>query len=81
VLEIGCGEGHLLKSVEPLVRQAIGLDLNRDAAARKVTACEIRAETIEDFAPSATARFDLVCAYQVLEHIVDPASCLRSCCA
>jgi hypothetical protein len=34
-----------------------------DATARKVTACEIRVETIEEFAPSAPEGFDLGCTY------------------
>lgn len=77
LLEIGCGVGHFLNSVGPLVREAVGLELNGDAIANKVTAAAIHAQRIEEFAATEPGAFDLVCSYQVLEHVVDPASFVR----
>lgn len=77
VLEIGCGPGHFLRSLEGIVPDAVGLELNRTAIANKVTRFPVHRMTIEDFAADGTM-FDAVYAFQVLEHVPDPYSLIRA---
>lgn len=78
VLEIGCGRGYFLKSLEATGARCEGLELNSQAIDGKVTNSPIHLATIEDFANAKTGSFDVVCSFQVLEHIVDPYSFLKA---
>ncbi|HEX8639653.1 MAG TPA: class I SAM-dependent methyltransferase [Allosphingosinicella sp.] len=77
LLEIGCGRGYFLRSTEGKVGFAKGIEFNREAIANKVTRWAVEATTIEQAAAAEGASFDLVCSFQVLEHVVDPASFIR----
>jgi 2-polyprenyl-3-methyl-5-hydroxy-6-metoxy-1,4-benzoquinol methylase len=77
LLEIGCGAGHFLRQAEAIVAEVQGLELNREAIAQSVPG-RVLPQTIEAFAPSAEAAFDVVCSFHVLEHVVHPDSFLRS---
>lgn len=79
VLEVGCGRGYFLRSIESLAADAVGLELNQEAIANKVTTYPMSQATIEGFAQSNAGRFDIVCTFQVLEHVVDPRSYLEGC--
>ena len=79
VLEVGCGRGFFLKSLEPMGYTAIGIELNNSAIAEKVTQFEIRNQTLESISASEPNSFDAVCSFQVLEHVTDPAGFIRSC--
>lgn len=79
LLEVGCGRGYFLKSVEPLTSRVLGLELNRAAIAEKVTTAPIMVEKIEDYSARLPASLDVVCSYHVLEHVVDPAAFVRAC--
>jgi len=81
VLEIGCGGGGFGARLS-LGRDYLGVepDLQSAATARaRVTAAgaggEVRTGTVEDVV-DADRRFDLVCAFEVLEHLEDDASAL-----
>jgi len=78
LLEIGCGRGYFLRSTEGMVDFAKGIEFNREAIANKVTRWEVEASTIEKIAAAEGPSFDLVCSFQVLEHVIDPASFIRS---
>lgn len=81
VLEIGCGTGTFLERLlrEDPGRSTVGLERNPDAlrAARerglRVEACDV-----ERFAPDHAEHFDVVCAFQVLEHLVAPDAFLKA---
>ncbi len=79
VLEVGCGRGYFLRSIEPLAAGAVGLELNQEAIANKVTRHPMSCTTIEEFAGSNAGIFDVVYTFQVLEHVIDPRSYLQGC--
>lgn len=79
VLEIGCGRGFFLRSLEGRVADAIGIEFNRAAIDDKVTRFPIVESAIEQVSAAAPERFSLVCSFQVLEHVVTPDTFLAAC--
>ena len=77
LLEIGCGRGYFLRSTEQRAGFAKGIEFNREAIAGKVTRWDVEASTIEHIAAAEGPAYDLVCSFQVLEHVVDPDSFIR----
>lgn len=72
VLEVGCGRGYFLKHTEGKVGSAKGLELNNEAIGRKVTSWPVVASTLGETARAEPASYDLVCSFQVLEHVRNP---------
>ncbi len=77
MIDLGCGDGAHLRGIRELAPHAriVGVDHNSDAIAR------LRADGIEAYAANAThlssmrlGLFDVVCAFQILEHMADPAA-------
>jgi 2-polyprenyl-3-methyl-5-hydroxy-6-metoxy-1,4-benzoquinol methylase len=83
VLEVGCGRGYFWNSLHQDIRSEIryvGLEIDPAAVAMDVARhMDVRAELIEDHARTAAAQYDVVCLFQVLEHIVDLRSFLDAC--
>ena len=78
VLEIGCGRGYFLKRLEEKgVKQAVGLDFNNEAIKSKITKFDILSKDLRGF--ESQQLFDVICSFQVLEHISDPMSFLEDC--
>lgn len=84
VLEIGAGRGAFARLLR--ARSYCGLELSTAAidAARAAGLALLR-ETVEVHAAHSPTRYDVVCSFQVLEHVSDPrsflaaaAGCLRS---
>lgn len=72
VLEIGCGKGSFIECLTKENIHCAGLELNRDA----VEICQKKGlrvfdETIWQHAENNTERYDVVCSFQVAEHIPD----------
>jgi 2-polyprenyl-3-methyl-5-hydroxy-6-metoxy-1,4-benzoquinol methylase len=78
ILEIGCGPGHFLKSVEGMVPSGMGLEFNSEAIHNKVTSFPIMRCSIEQFSTHRRGEFQFICAFQVLEHVLDPFSFIQS---
>jgi SAM-dependent methyltransferase len=81
VLEVGCGRGEFLKRLRERNGHAVavGLDLNEAAASdARRDRLDVREIDLGDFASANEARYDFVVAFQVLEHVPDPLSFLRS---
>lgn len=80
VVDLGCGDGTLLRSL-PRGRtgRAVGLDHFEGAvAALRTAGIEAYAEDFASFAAREPAAFDVVCAMQVLEHVADVAPLMAS---
>ncbi len=72
VLEIGCGRGYFLKSIESRVEAAAGLELNNQAIEEKVTKFPVYPVMLEEHGRTMAGKYDCVCSFQVLEHVADP---------
>lgn len=84
ILEVGCAKGDFLRRIkEDLGVEVVGLELNKEAIAEgerdgTLQGIHIVDETIQDHAKSNKGRYDLVCSFQVLEHIPDVSSFLQA---
>ncbi len=73
LLEVGCATGHFLYNVKPLVGDVVGVDYDAAAAAFAAERCGCRTfgGALQDAGLSPHS-FDLVCAFQTVEHVPDP---------
>lgn len=81
LLEIGAGDGGFLQQVR---EQCDGLALaciEPDLETEQLRRDKSWLVQYHDFAEIGTRRFDVVCLFHVLEHLLDPAPLLRSCAA
>lgn len=76
VLEIGCGEGHFAAHISNA--KYTGLEFNpRAVAVCHQKGLKVLHESVEEHALKRIGRYDVVCTFQVLEHIADPRAFLR----
>lgn len=72
VLEIGCGKGAFLQNIQQRGGVCTGLELNRHAIqSASQHGIDIRPEMIYEHAHHYREYYDIVCSFQVLEHICD----------
>ncbi len=78
LLEIGASSGSFLGAVKPMVQEAIGLELNAADVehAREKTGCVIVDRPLSE-AGLEPHSFDVVCLFEVLEHIPEPEAMLN----
>ena len=79
VLEVGCAQGAFIKKINELfiLKDTVGLELN-ESAKKESKNWKILNQTIQNFSKTNFEAFDLVCSYQVLEHIADVESFLSA---
>jgi 2-polyprenyl-3-methyl-5-hydroxy-6-metoxy-1,4-benzoquinol methylase len=73
ILEIGSGDGFFINLCKKNnINHITGLELNTAAAAKALKQGNIiYNETIQDYSVTHAGEYDVVCNFQVLEHIVD----------
>jgi len=71
VLDVGCGEGGFQLYVPN--SDYCGLDINFGGKRPGLLA-----ETVEEHAERLPAHYDVVCSFQVAEHVIDPLSFMRA---
>lgn len=80
VLEIGCNTGKFLERVREKTMSACGLEFNPKAAgAAQAKGLDVRNLDIAILAENEPESFDVICAFQVLEHIPNAGEFIRSC--
>jgi 2-polyprenyl-6-hydroxyphenyl methylase/3-demethylubiquinone-9 3-methyltransferase len=86
VLDVGCGGGLLTEAMARAGAHVTGLDASPGAIAAACAhrdagrlSIEYHTGTIEEFAGQSAQRFDLVTCMELLEHVPDPETLLRSC--
>ena len=79
VLDVGCGSGAFHSWLPPSVTY-VGLEFN-DEAIRKASSrgLHVVKQSVQDHAAQFPGKYDVVCAFQVLEHIPEPESFFRAC--
>ncbi len=78
VLEIGCGRGYFLEKLKGKKANAIGLDFNPDAVEYgKQHDILIVDETIALHAQKQAETYDVVCAFQLFEHVNEVGQFLK----
>lgn len=79
VLEIGCGSGLFLDSLRTKTPFIQGLELSDNALAKAQNiGLDVCKSTIESFAKLHLGHFDVVCCFQVLEHVYEVNSFISS---
>jgi SAM-dependent methyltransferase len=77
LLEVGSGKGAFAKYTS--LQDYTGLEYSQSAInMAKLNNINILRESIENFADCKTDYFDIVCSFQVLEHVPDPYNFLKS---
>ncbi len=79
VLEIGTGSGNFFEKLSQVVENPVGLELSNMAIERaKAKGLNVINELVEVHAQKHENTYDVVCFFQVLEHISDVKSFLES---
>ncbi|OJJ19295.1 hypothetical protein BKI52_21005 [marine bacterium AO1-C] len=80
LLEIGCGPGNFLENIELPNHLKTGLELSLSLAkATQKKHLNVLTETVQAHAQKNKHQYDLVCSFQVLEHVADVGEFLKSC--
>ena len=77
LIEVGCSAGQFIDHVKKNVRLVNGIELDKDCCS--FVNNEIKISCDNNYLPESAfrdERYDIVCAFQVMEHVPDPVSFL-----
>ena len=78
VLEVGCGKGAFRSWLPQSIRYT-GLEFNDEAVQKaRAAGLDVRKQPVEAHV-AASPRYDVVCAFQVLEHVEHPKQFFHAC--
>jgi 2-polyprenyl-3-methyl-5-hydroxy-6-metoxy-1,4-benzoquinol methylase len=78
VLEIGCGTGEFGRTV----LNYVGLDMNEEALLKaREKGLKVVNQSLGEYALENPSKYDVVCAFQVLEHVENPKEFIKNCLA
>lgn len=78
LLEVGCGYGHFLSAARTRGYEVVGVDRSATAVAHASSVLGLHAHAAELDAAPLVAPFDVICAWDTVEHVPDPVAMLRS---
>lgn len=79
LLEIGCNTGKFLTGISVITSDVRGLEFNEIAAHRaRAKGLDVVNESIEEYAERYPESHDVICAFQVLEHVTTVGSFLNA---
>jgi len=80
ILEVGCGRGEFLKLVRKKNCGCDGLEINPSAQGeQRQDGINIYDEKLDSWSRKHEGCYDIVCAFQVLEHIAEPKEFILDC--
>ena len=80
VLEVGCGRGAFVRRLVNLGTDVTGIELNEKAATEaQESGLPVFVKSLKDLANERAGTFDVVCHFQVLEHVPNPSEFLKCC--
>ncbi len=80
LLDVGCGEGGFLNEAQKHDYLSWGLDFSKEnikLAKERYNLTNISSQSIEQFSRTAKKKFNIVTAFEILEHMDDPASFIQ----
>jgi 2-polyprenyl-3-methyl-5-hydroxy-6-metoxy-1,4-benzoquinol methylase len=80
LLEIGCGVGHFMQKAKRKGLECTGLELNPNAIhVARQNGLTVLNQDLKEHAIAHKEQYDVVCAFQVLEHITEVRSFVEHC--
>jgi len=74
LLEVGCAYGYFLEIAQSICKEAVGIDIAEDAIRLARSELRVDARCCDFCSVDLLSRPDIICFWDTIEHIRDPAS-------